>query len=122
MTPALAFDRSARHVDVDGRLHVAASHISKAAVNPYYGREIPGADTLGLDPARVYQLLRDPEELAKAAPTFNNLPLLSKHVPVSALDDASHMPTVNLRLPSPPSSMRASRSSTPSSLLTLLRP
>jgi hypothetical protein len=88
----LAFDRSARHVDVDGRLHVAASHISKATVNPYYGREIPGADALGLDPARVYQLLRHPDELAKAAPTFNNLPLLSKHVPVSALDDASHMP------------------------------
>jgi len=93
MTPtALAFDRSARYTDADGRLHVAASHISKATVNPYYGREIPNADGLGLDPGRVYQLLRDPDELAKAAPTFNNLPLLSKHVPVSAMDDDSHMP------------------------------
>ena len=93
MTPtALAFDRSARYTDADGRLHVAASHISKATVNPYYGREIPNADGLGLDPDRVYQLLRDPDELAKAAPTFNNLPLLSKHVPVSAMDDDSHMP------------------------------
>ncbi len=87
---ALAFDRSSvRTVDVDGRLHVAISNISKAMVSPYYGAEIPDYEELGLDAEKVYQLLRDPEELAKAAPTFNNLPVLSKHVPVSA--DA-HMP------------------------------
>lgn len=82
----LAFDRSARRFDADGRLHVDASHISKATVNPYYGQEIPGWQELGLEPDRVYQLLRDPLELAKAAPTFNNLPILSKHVAVSADD------------------------------------
>jgi hypothetical protein len=87
-----AFDRSARRYDVDGRLHVVMSNISKAAVNPYYGREIPKCEELRLDPNKVYYLLRDPEELERAAPTFNNLPLLSKHVPVSALDDESHQP------------------------------
>ena len=46
----LAFDRaSVRTIDVDGRLHVAMSNISKATVNPYYGREIPNAAALGLD-------------------------------------------------------------------------
>jgi uncharacterized protein len=81
----LAFDRaSVRMVDVDGRLHVEVSNISKAAVNPYLGREIPGAESLGLSPDRIYMLLRDPEELQRAAPTFQNIPLLSKHVPVSA--------------------------------------
>jgi hypothetical protein len=40
----------------------------------------------GLDPDRVYQLLRDPDELAKGAPTFNNIPMLSRHVPVTADD------------------------------------
>jgi len=89
---ALAFDRSARSYDADGRLHVRVSNISKAAVNPYYGREIPRCEELGLDSGRVYYLLRDPEELEKAAPTFNNLPLLSKHVPVSAADEESHQP------------------------------
>lgn len=82
-----AFDRSARSYDADGRLHVAVSHISKATVNPYYGEEIPGYDTLGLDPKKVYNLLRDPSELAKGAATFNGLPVLSKHVPVSASDN-----------------------------------
>ena len=80
-----AFDRaSVRTVDVDGRMHVEISNISKATVNPYLGREIPGCTALGLDPMRTYMLLRDPDELQRAAPTFNNIPLLSRHVPVTA--------------------------------------
>jgi 8-oxo-dGTP pyrophosphatase MutT (NUDIX family) len=81
----LALDReSVRSKDVDGRLHVETSHISKSCISPYLGKEIPNWEALGLNPNRVYQLFRDPEELQKAAPTFNNLPLLSEHVPVSA--------------------------------------
>ena len=81
---SIAQDRSLRSYDQDGRLHVESSNISKATVNPYYGSEIPNYQQLGLEPKNVYYLLRDPEELEKAAPTFNNLPLLSKHIPVSA--------------------------------------
>lgn len=81
---SLAQDRSLRSYDQDGRLHVESSNISKATVNPYYGSEIPNYWQLGLEPKKVYYLLRDPEELEKAAPTFNNLPLLNKHIPVSA--------------------------------------
>lgn len=80
----IAQDRSARSYDKDGRLHVAVSNISKAVVNPYYGSEIPNHEQLGLESTKVYYLLRDPEELEKAAHTFRNLPLLNKHVPVSA--------------------------------------
>lgn len=86
----MALDRSsARSYDADGRLHVAGSNISKATVNPYFGREIPDYEKLGLDPERKYRLLRHPDELKKAVDTFNNLPVLSKHVPVSA---ESHQP------------------------------
>jgi len=83
----LAFDRaSVRTYDRDGRLHVEITNISKAAVNPYIGREIPDWQALGLNPDKVYKLLRDPDELAKAASTFNNIPLLSRHKPVTADD------------------------------------
>lgn len=83
--PGLAFDRaSVRSYDKDGRLHVAITHISKATVDLYYGREIPGFEELGLLPDKAYYLLRDPQEIAKAAKTFNNLPILSKHIPVTA--------------------------------------
>lgn len=83
----LAFDRATvRTIDVDGRMHVEISNISKATVNPYRGNEIPDWEALGLDANRIYFLLRDPEELARAASTFNNIPLLSKHIPVSAAE------------------------------------
>jgi uncharacterized protein len=65
---------------------VETNNISKATVNPYLGREIPEWEELGLDPDKIYQLLRDPKELEKAAPTFNNLPLLSEHVAVTSED------------------------------------
>lgn len=80
----LAMDKSARTVDKFGRMYISMSNISKATVNPYRGSEIPGCDALGLDPDRVYMLLRDPEELKKAADTFNNIPLLDRHIPVTA--------------------------------------
>lgn len=83
----LAFDRATvRKIDADGRMHVEVSNISKATVNPYRGSEIPDCETLGLDSNRIYFLLRDPEEIERAAPTFNNIPLLSKHIPVSAAE------------------------------------
>lgn len=86
----LAFDRAAssaeRFFDADGRLHVAGSNISRAAVNPYLGHEIPDWEKLSLSPNRVYQLLRDPDELARAAPTFDGVQLLSQHVAVAADD------------------------------------
>ena len=89
----IAMDRAAsvRRLDVDGRLHIETSPISKANVCPYYGREIPRWRELGLEPDRIYKLLRDPEELAKGAPTFNNVQVLSEHVPVTAWTDESHM-------------------------------
>lgn len=80
----LAMDKSARTVDKFGRMFISMSNISKATVNPYRGSEIPGCAALGLDPDRVYLLLRDPEELKKAADTFNNIPLLDRHIPVTA--------------------------------------
>ncbi|MCI0151908.1 DUF2213 domain-containing protein [Paraburkholderia sediminicola] len=88
----LAYDRASVHTyDHEGRLHVAVTPISKANVCPYLGREIPNGAELGLDAQRVYHLLRDPDELAKAAPSFNSIPLLDafdeighEHIQVSA--------------------------------------
>jgi len=79
----LAFDRSARRIDADGRLHIDTSHISKANICPYYGKEIPNYLELGLDAGKVYRLLRDPVELERAAFTFARLPILHTHVPIT---------------------------------------
>jgi 8-oxo-dGTP pyrophosphatase MutT (NUDIX family) len=93
MDQRLALDRkSVRSYDKDKRMHIAVTPISKANICEYYGNEIPDGDKLGLDPKKLYRLLRDPQELAKAASTFNNLPILSEHVPVTADTVDSHRP------------------------------
>ncbi len=88
---ALAFDRaSLRTVDQDGRMRVELSHISKAMVCPYLGKEIPDYEKLGLDAETVYNLFRDPDELAKSVDTWNAVPLLNDHIAVSAEDHQPH--------------------------------
>lgn len=82
-----AFDKaSVRTYDEDGMMHVALTPISKANVCIYYGKEIPDSEALGLDPNKAYRLLRAPEELKKAVNTFNNKPVLNKHIGVTVID------------------------------------
>lgn len=82
-----AFDKaSVRTYDDDGMMHVALTPISKSNICIYYGKEIPDAEAMGLEPNKAYRLLRDPEELRKAVSTFNNKPLLNKHIGVTVID------------------------------------
>lgn len=84
-TASYAFDKkSARSYDADGRMRVRDCVISVAEVNPYYGKEIPRSAELGLSPNTVYDLYRDPDELARAADSFNGLPLMIRHVAQTA--------------------------------------
>jgi hypothetical protein len=83
----LAFDRDlneGRTTDGFERMHVKRAPITKAGVNPYYGREIPKGKELGLLPDKVYRLLRHPDEIKKGMATSHNVPLLDQHVPHSA--------------------------------------
>ena len=90
---ALALDKAtARRIDLaTGHMHVESTPISKANVCGYLGSEInevmrdkPG--WVPLAPDVMYQMLRDPDELAKAADSFNGKPLLLVHKPLSATD------------------------------------
>lgn len=81
----VAFDKaSARSYDANGHLIVDSTVITKAAVNPYYGKEIPDYESLGLDPEKIYNMLRDPTELEKGMHTLGEKQLLIKHIFVSA--------------------------------------
>lgn len=85
--PVIASDKqSVRTYTKDGLLHIDVSHISKANVCPYVGKEIPNYEKLGLDGEKIYYLFRSPEELEKGAHTFNGLPVLIEHEPTSAAD------------------------------------
>lgn len=88
----LALDRdSVRAYDADGHLHVREANISKAIVNPYRGDEIPGYEELGLEPKRIYKLLRDPGELAKGAASFHGKPLMLVHKPINSAEHPSEV-------------------------------
>ena len=80
----LAFDsyrlETCREKDCNGFLHVALCNITKEQVAPYYGREIPNYKDLGFLPDEIYYGYRPADELKKGAETFNNLPLLDKHI------------------------------------------
>lgn len=76
----ITFDRtSVRTFDADGRLHVAATNISKANVCDYFGNEIPGWQELGLRADKIYRMYRHPEALAKACDSFARQPVLNGH-------------------------------------------
>lgn len=75
---------SSRFEDADGRLFVGSSIISKPQIDAYKGSEIEGWQRWNLDPDRIYNLFRAPDELAKAAPRLRNQPLLSEHAPLSS--------------------------------------
>lgn len=65
---------SQREIDPNGWWYIKKNPISKAGVFPYLGSEI-GAP----EPTRVYNVLRSPEELEKAAPTFRLIPIIDDH-------------------------------------------
>lgn len=79
-------DGSLREFDEDGRLKVISSNISKETINPYYGKEIPDYQKLGLDADKIYKIYRPGKELQKAADSFNGVQIVSVHTPVSADD------------------------------------
>ena len=85
MTERIILDAGTkRRIDENGYLHVEGNRITKAGVNPYYGREIPGWEEAGLEAGRVYYGFRPPEELQRGAETFAGVPLQRRHHPDSA--------------------------------------
>lgn len=88
---SLALDRSARTIDQDGHMRVKRSLLTRAEVSPYRGEEINAVENLGLDPNKIYNLYRLPEELKKGASTLEGKPILVKHKPISSDDHPSEL-------------------------------
>ena len=81
MTEVLAYDsmqfeESARTIDDNGFLHVTGCAITKEQVAPYFGREIPNWQRLGLNPDGIYKLYRPAAEIKKAVESCNGIPIL----------------------------------------------
>jgi hypothetical protein len=84
MTEVLAYDsmqfaESARTIDDNGFLHVTGCAITKEQVAPYFGREIPNWQRLGLNPDSIYKLYRPAAEIKKAVESCNGIPIQLEH-------------------------------------------
>ena len=78
----IALDRaSVRTIDRDGHLRVSTSVVTEAQVDSYLGKEIVDYEKLGLDPNKVYEVFRPPEEIEKAAPSLQGKPVVIVHKP-----------------------------------------
>ena len=72
---------SKRTYDDNGFLHVSISPLTRVQVAPYHGSEIPGWQSLGLEPDRVYRGYRSAEELSKpeTIESVNGIPIQLAH-------------------------------------------
>jgi hypothetical protein len=61
-------------------LRVAGAALSRTGVFEYVGADVPGASRLNLAADEVVRVHRSASELAKAAPSFRNVAVLSQHV------------------------------------------
>lgn len=76
---SMQFEESARTIDDNGFLHVTGCAITKEQVAPYFGREIPNWQRLGLNPDSIYKLYRPAAEIKKAIETCNGIPIQLEH-------------------------------------------
>lgn len=70
---------SVREKMPNGYLYVRKNNLTKNQVSPYMGHELGALDEVGWNPEKQYGILRDGDELAKAAPAYRALPLLMGH-------------------------------------------
>lgn len=72
---------SKRTYDDNGFLHVSISPLTRVQVDPYHGSEIPGWQSLGLDPERIYKGYRSAEDLSKpeTIESVNGIPIQLMH-------------------------------------------
>lgn len=72
---------SKRTYDGNGFLHVSISPLTRVQVAPYHGSEIPGWQSLGLDPERIYKGYRSADELSKpeTIESVNGIPIQLMH-------------------------------------------
>ena len=72
---------SKRTYDDNGFLHVSISPLTRVQVAPYHGSEIPGWQSLGLDPERIYKGYRSADELSKpeTIESVNGIPIQLMH-------------------------------------------
>lgn len=76
-----------KKIDAAGMWTYEGNPITRAGVFLYSGKAIDGNGSLGLDPKKLYPVLRPYEELLKAAESFNGKPIINDHEMIGTVEE-----------------------------------
>lgn len=76
-----------KKIDTAGMWTYEGNPITRAGVFMYSGKAIDGTGSLGLDPQKLYPVLRPYEELLKAANSFNGKPIINDHEMLGTVEE-----------------------------------
>lgn len=77
----------AKQIDTAGMWTIKANPITHDGVALYSGKAIDASGEYGLDPNKLYPVLRSFEELTRAAESFNGKPLINNHEMIGTAED-----------------------------------
>ena len=77
----------AKQIDTAGMWTIKGNPITRAGVFLYSGKAIDATGSYGLDPQKLYPVLRPFDELLKAVDSFNGKPLINNHEMIGTAEE-----------------------------------
>ena len=86
----------AKKVDTAGMWTIKGNPITRAGVFLYSGKAIDATGSYGLDPQKLYPVLRPFNELLKAVDSFNGKPLINNHEMIGTVEELTRPDEKNI--------------------------
>ena len=86
----------AKQIDTAGMWTIKGNPITRAGVFLYSGKAIDATGSYGLDPQKLYPVLRPFDELLKAVDSFNGKPLINNHEMIGTVEELTRPDEKNI--------------------------
>lgn len=86
----------AKKIDTAGMWTIKGNPITRAGVFLYSGKAIDATGSYGLDPQKLYPVLRPFDELLKAVDSFNGKPLINNHEMIGTAEELTRPDEKNI--------------------------
>ena len=88
--------KMAKQIDTAGMWTIKGNPITRAGVFLYSGKAIDATGSYGLDPQKLYPVLRPFNELLKAVDSFNGKPLINNHEMIGTVEELTRPDEKNI--------------------------
>ena len=85
-----------KKIDTAGMWTIKGNPITRAGVFLYSGKAIDATGSYGLDPQKLYPVLRPFDELLKAVDSFNGKPLINNHEMIGTVEELTRPDEKNI--------------------------